>query len=251
MKTLYFTATGNSLYAAKRIGGELYSIPKLMEEGKFEFEDDAIGIVFPCYAWVMPRMVAEFLKKARFKSDYIFAVMTYGKLSGGALDYLAKEAAKSGIKFNYINELMMVDNYLPMFDMEDELKHAGEKGIEAHLSEIAGDIGARKNKVVKKGLGLLIGSLLGKRFLYDNLVDGADRKFTVTDACNACKVCEQVCPKDNIKVQQKPVYLHKCDACFACIHLCPSKAIHLKKEKNSARFLNSGVKLPDIIEANS
>lgn len=37
MKILYFTATGNSLYVAKRLGGECYSIPKLMKEGQFEF----------------------------------------------------------------------------------------------------------------------------------------------------------------------------------------------------------------------
>lgn len=40
MKTFYFTATGNSLYIAKRIGGELYSLPQMMKEGKNEFEDE-------------------------------------------------------------------------------------------------------------------------------------------------------------------------------------------------------------------
>ena len=30
MKILYFTATGNSLYVAKRIGDEYYSIPKII-----------------------------------------------------------------------------------------------------------------------------------------------------------------------------------------------------------------------------
>ena len=36
MKTLYFTATGNSLYIAKSIGGELLSIPKMIKEGRYE-----------------------------------------------------------------------------------------------------------------------------------------------------------------------------------------------------------------------
>ena len=31
MKIFYFTATGNSLYVAKRFGGELYSIPKVLK----------------------------------------------------------------------------------------------------------------------------------------------------------------------------------------------------------------------------
>lgn len=43
MKILYFTATGNSLYIAKSIGGELYSIPKMVKEGTSEFTDKKIG----------------------------------------------------------------------------------------------------------------------------------------------------------------------------------------------------------------
>ena len=57
MKTFYFTATGNSLYVAKRIGGELYSIPQMLENKRLEFEDEAIGIVLPCYGWGIPNMV--------------------------------------------------------------------------------------------------------------------------------------------------------------------------------------------------
>ena len=33
MKTCYFTATGNCLYVARMIGGELLSIPQLMKAG--------------------------------------------------------------------------------------------------------------------------------------------------------------------------------------------------------------------------
>ena len=55
MKTCYFTATGNSLYVARRIGGEALSIPKLMREDKIEIEDDVVGIVCPIYGGQMPR----------------------------------------------------------------------------------------------------------------------------------------------------------------------------------------------------
>lgn len=49
MKVLYFTSTGNNLYIAKQLGGELLSIPKLLHEGRLEHEDEALGVVFPCY----------------------------------------------------------------------------------------------------------------------------------------------------------------------------------------------------------
>ena len=47
MKIFYFTATGNSLAVAKKLGGELISIPQV--KGKHTFRDDVIGVVFPTY----------------------------------------------------------------------------------------------------------------------------------------------------------------------------------------------------------
>ena len=64
MKICYFTATGNSLYAAKRIRGDLLSIPKLMREKAVEISDDAVGNVCPVYCGEMPGMVRSFLEKA-------------------------------------------------------------------------------------------------------------------------------------------------------------------------------------------
>ena len=87
MKIFYYTATGNCLDVAKRIGGELYSIPQLLKENKLEFEDEAIGIICPTYMWSIPRIVVEFLEKAKFKTNYFFAVVTYGNIDGGATNH--------------------------------------------------------------------------------------------------------------------------------------------------------------------
>ncbi len=57
MKTFYFTSTGNSMYVAKSIGGDLYSIPQMLKEGKDAFRDEVIGFVLPCYAFGVPRIV--------------------------------------------------------------------------------------------------------------------------------------------------------------------------------------------------
>ena len=43
MKILYFTATGNSLAVAKKLGGELISIAQVKD--KQTFRDDVIGVV--------------------------------------------------------------------------------------------------------------------------------------------------------------------------------------------------------------
>ena len=50
MLIFYFTATGNSLAVAKRIGGNLISIPQVIDSQNLKYKDDAIGIVFPIYS---------------------------------------------------------------------------------------------------------------------------------------------------------------------------------------------------------
>lgn len=47
MTVFYFTGTGNSLAAAKRIGGEFNSIPQVVDGNDLHYKDDVIGIVFP------------------------------------------------------------------------------------------------------------------------------------------------------------------------------------------------------------
>ena len=47
MKVLYFSATGNSLYVAKSLGGEAISIPSLMRTDNLTIEDDAVGFPQP------------------------------------------------------------------------------------------------------------------------------------------------------------------------------------------------------------
>ncbi len=251
MKIFYFTATGNSLYVAKRIGGELYSISQMLKEGKNEFEDEAIGFVFPCYGFGLPRMVIEFIQKSNFKAEYFFAIMTFGNKAASGLRHLEKVGSEAGIQFDYTNEILMIDNYLPGFKIESQLKKENTKEIEKNLDFLLSDIIGRRKKLTRKGIVSVGISKLIYNLFIKRQFDSGDKKFIIDKNCNQCKVCEKVCPKANIKVETKPEFLHKCDGCYACIHHCPQNAIHLKFERSSARFINRNVKLPEIIAANN
>ena len=74
MTICYFTATGNCLYVAKRLGGTLFSIPQLMRQEDIEIVDDAVGVVSPVYAVEMPMMVKAFMEKAKITTDYFFGI---------------------------------------------------------------------------------------------------------------------------------------------------------------------------------
>lgn len=252
MKVFYFTATGNNLYVAKRIGGEIYSIPKLMKLEQFEFDDEEIGIVFPSYYGGVPKIVEEFLNKVNLKSNYIFAIISFGSFSGAVIPELLEIGIKNRIRFSYINEILMVDNYLPVFDMAKEMKKEPKKNTEESLAQIISDIQDKKVYIKKHSPIVKSFEAITHKFHVKTRVNMEyDKNFYVDDTCNSCKICEKVCPVNNINVDTRPVFNGNCQKCLACINHCPQTAIRLKQERSMARFINQNVKLKEIIEANN
>ena len=138
----YFTATGNSLYVARAFSAEPVSIPQALKEGKLEYEADEIGIVFPDFAAAAPLMVREFVEKARLKAPYIFSVITFGNFAANVADWWDDFCKQKGVASQYINTLLMVDNYLPVFDMNEQVKI--DKHIPENLAQIVADVEARR-----------------------------------------------------------------------------------------------------------
>lgn len=250
MKVLYFTATGNSLHVAKRIGGELCSIPKAIKTANCSFSDEKIGLVFPIYGLSVPAFIEEFLRKVKLDSSYIFAVMSYGFYDGGAATHLLEIAKRRGITFSYINTIKMVDNYLPTYNMEKQIKNESKKQIEEHLDKIITDISDSRQWIVKNSG---FDTLMTKLFLraWTRRSQGIANSFSIEDTCTKCAVCAKVCPVDNILLQcGKPEFGSSCITCLACTQNCPQNAIRLKGEKSTTRFRNRNVTLKDIVDAN-
>ena len=251
MKTCYFTATGNSLYVAKRIGGELLSISQLMKQANIVIEDEAVGIVCPVYCGEMPKMVRQFLKQAKISTGYFFFIYTYGMQDTVARPNAAAAAQKAGMQLNYSASIRMVDNFLPGFEMQNQIETAGEKNIEGQIEQVCRAIAARETNEVglplKKRMEMtLVHNTMGKMVLSDK----AARNYIVSEDCIRCGICVKVCPADNISVSDHVNFGDHCEVCFACVHNCPHKAIHLKHEQSNVRFRNENVSLAEIITAN-
>ena len=246
---LYFTGTGNCLYVARQMGNgnaELLSIPQLMKQDVIEIEADEIGIVYPIYGHMPPNMVRQFIKKARLKADYKYAVLTYGNRKCNAVEIWNNIAHQAGIKFDYINTLIMVDNWLPNFDMNEQILI--DKHIPEQLERISGDISRRKHwhQPVSEEERMQHQEFLARTGINPEtgFVLKSGNYFTVTDACIGCGACVAVCPKGNYSMSSQGVKTDgNCEFCFACIQNCPQKAIQFVK--------NEHISLMDIKRANS
>lgn len=249
----YFTATGNSLYAAKYLGDELVSIPQVMSRDTFVFQAESIGIVCPVYGHEVPAMVKEFMERAEFKTDYFYMVLTYGNRHGGAAEQAGQLCEKCGIHPAYINVLLMVDNWLPGFDMEEQVKV--DKKTEEHLQIIKSDIDSRKRMISEV---TDTDRAAHQQFLANQAKfpqDAWQHLIRIGEGCTGCGICVRVCPSASLHLEDgRAVHVPgNCQSCLACVHNCPQKAAGLNiPEKNpDARYRNEHIGLEEIISANS
>lgn len=250
----YFTGTGNSLYAAKELDSEIYSIPQVLRQEKRSFTAEKIGIVCPVYGHEIPGMVKEFIRTADFSTPYFFLVLTYGANHGGAARIAEKYIQSVGKKADYIMTLEMVDNFLPGFDMNQQT--AMEKQVEKQLAEIKAELAAGKQKIQKA-----TAKDKAAHKMYTTWVKNAPETiwadYVVTDECIGCGICTRVCPAGCIRMEnQKAVHTGtNCQACYACVQACPKMAVQfgnipMKEPNPKARYRNEHVTLAELVKAN-
>ena len=249
----YFTATGNSLYVAKQLEEKPISIAQAIHDKNMSYKAEKIGIVCPVFGHEVPALVREFLEKANFETPYFYMILTYGNRHGGAA-WLAENMLKEiGINPSYINVLLMVDNFLPGFDMDEQKRI--DKKVDEHIKMIREDITNDRqyiSPVTDKDRAAHKEYLTRMAHMPK---DAFSNIYRITNECIGCEICTKVCPKNCFTMAGQRSVWHSegCITCMACIHACPMMAIQMNMpEKNEkARYRNENISICEIVGANN
>lgn len=113
---IYYSATGNCKYVAKKIADKTRDIAVSMighNDSIYLKKGESLGIVVPVHFWGLPAFVTEFLSGTDIKSEdenpYIFLIATFGSSPGYCCGYLADLIESKGFGVSAKFSILMVD----------------------------------------------------------------------------------------------------------------------------------------------
>jgi ferredoxin len=237
---LYFSGTGNSEYAANRIGTKINDhrvnlFDKIRENDFSPMRSDTPWVIIvPTYAWRIPRIVQKWLENTPLTGNKkIYFVMTCGGSIGNAGMYHQKLCNKKAMQFCGCIGITLPENYIALFSTptkENALKTIDQ--AENAIDRVAQQIQAGEHfHQPDISLGDKLNSGIINDLFYPAFVHA--KKFYATDKCISCGKCVSVCPLENIHLDPlKPVWGKNCTHCMACICRCPTEAIEYGKHSS-------------------
>jgi ferredoxin len=247
----YFTATGNSLYAAdkvaKALNDRLVSVGNALRDELYEYDiagEEYLGFIVPTFAGTLPGAVGLFLEKLTLKgysNQYVYGVFTCGAYTGSESAALYTMLKTKGISFAGSFDLIMPDNFIVWSDVPSQAK------LDTILNNTDKQLESIIASIKKKKTGKI--DTQTPKDLYMKLQEVSTSKHTsklhVDDKCTFCGLCAEICPMRCIKIDDigRPVWEGKCTMCLACLHRCPAKAVQFGNEtQKKGRYVNPKVK---------
>ena len=243
----WFTGTGNSYYAAKKLadeGEEIISVVDVLRSRDFHYvlkENEKLGFVFPVYFYTVSDPVLELIRNLQVENaGFVYAVIPCGAGIGAAGGFLKKELKKRGLDLQRVDALVVPDGAVIFYDIDSPEKL--EKQLESATKELAAI-----RRAIDQNLGNTIrgSAAAGKIGLAAYHACMSTKPFRVDDGCIGCGKCAVNCPAGAISMENgRPVWKKsRCLKCCACINRCPVTAIQYgRKTASRGRYVNPVLK---------
>lgn len=242
---LYFSATGNSQYAAAKIGEQIQDetvnlFEKIRKHDYTDMHSERPWVITaPTYAWRMPRVLQKWLTNTELKGNKdIYFVLTCGGSIGNAGKYARKLAISKGMNYLGCIPIVMPENYIALFhtptneETQEIISQANYKITKAaKLIKNKETYSHPRITVADKISSGIVNDIFYPLFVHA-------RKFYASDACISCGKCAKVCPLENIHLEKgRPAWGNNCTHCMACICRCPVEAIEYgQHSKGQVRY---------------
>lgn len=240
---LYFSGTGNSRYAAKKIAevsnDEVISINHCLKTQDYGTVSSEKPLVFvgPVYAGRFPRVMDDYIRRVRFTgTKRAYFIGTCAQTPWATVEYVEKLCKEKDFALLGFNSIVMPQGYIAgggtqPKEMNDKILKEAEPKI-LKIAETIRD----KQMLPREKPGKAIMSKVLNPIMYSMMISA--KGFTVTDKCTSCGKCEARCPLNNVKLTNgKPVWGKNCTHCMACIAGCPAEAVEYgKKTQGKPRY---------------
>lgn len=234
----YFSGTGNTLLVVKRmkevferndVKVNLYRIEKT---NPLDINlNHTLGLGFPVAEQGTYPFVWDFIESLPASNETrIFMVDTLLAYSGGVVGPIKKIVARKGYTPIGADEIRMPNNLFRKKIIPGKVENKIGKGLnkaEKYANDILNGISKwRRLPVFSDIMSVFSKSENTWKFLrrfYHLRID--------TSKCIKCGLCIDLCPVNNIKMNEFPEFQDKCKICMRCISFCPEEAIYSPKKK--------------------
>lgn len=242
---LYFSGTGNTWWASRKLTEEIsnkgrtaeyHSIELLDEQqaSKLINEADVVIFAYPIYGSCIPGPMKRFMdnlnKPSKPKKTGVFC--TQMAFSGDGAWYYHKILEQKGFEIMWTYHFNMPNNIsikaFPIIFNDNILKRNKiMKKCEIRIKKAADAIVMSIPKYTGNSLvSLILG--LSQRPIFQSLTKRPFKSPYKTDSlkCVKCMRCIQICPEGNIKLSEEGILFGTdCALCLRCYSFCPKTAI--------------------------